>query len=135
VSKGKGKKARVRCFCGGKLRPRDKHCPKCYRVTRSGMAAALKKAAAGTRGPAFIGKSSARAAVALCAAGHPNRPGGNVCTSCAALMPGVPVPPLSAVGKSALAANYWQGQLGNSHDPAERELYQRLLGGQGGGMS
>jgi hypothetical protein len=131
VAKSKGKA--IRCYCGGKIRPGDKRCARCHRVTKAGFDAGLRKAVAAAPGPSFIGKASAGAGVAWCARGHPNRPGGNCCTTCGQAMPGVLVPPMGLVGKSAFATQFWQRELGNSPDPGLRELVQKMLyeGGRG----
>jgi hypothetical protein len=130
VSKVKGQK--MRCFCGAKLRRGARECPRCHRVTKAGLNANLRKAVAAAAGPSFTGKAAAGPQAAWCSKGHPSRPGGTCCTSCGDLMPGVPVPPLSAVGKSAVARNFWTAQLGNSPRPADRELLYQALYGENG---
>jgi hypothetical protein len=131
------KRAGTRCFCGRRLRPKDKHCARCGRVTRAGMQASLRKAVAATRGPAFIGKAAARmasstAGMAMCGKGHWNRREANCCSTCAELMPGVSVPPMGLIGKSALATEYWRREMARSPDPSVRELYNRMRYGEGG---
>jgi hypothetical protein len=133
VAKSKGKAKAIRCYCGTKIRPGDKRCknPRCGRVTKAGFNAGLRKAVAAAPGPSFTGKS-AQAATAWCPVGHPNRPGGNCCTTCGQAMPGVLVPPMGLVGKSAFATEYWRRELGNSPDPGLRELVQKMLYPEGG---
>jgi hypothetical protein len=134
-----GKKGRTtRCFCNKKLRPGDTRCPRCHRVTRKGMAANIRKAVAAAAGPSFIGKS-AGVKVQCPACGHENRRGGNLCTECLELMPGVRVPPVSDIGspdaaKAAFATNFWTRRYGNDPDPAKREMVnKRRYGGLNGG--
>lgn len=127
----KAKEPKVRC-CGRKLRRGARECPRCHRVTKAGLNANLRKAVAAQGGAvAFIGKG-AGAAVAYCGQGHPNRPGGNCCVRCSAPMPGVVVPPLSAVTKSAFARQFWAREVGGSPDPGLRELLNSMIYGNGG---
>jgi hypothetical protein len=133
VSK-KPRKTAGRCYCGTKLRPKDKHCRRCGRVTRAGMDASLRKAVATVRGPAFIGKSAAPAG-AYCTGTLRHwtaAPRGGCCPRCGAPLEGVPVPSLSAVSKSAFADTFWSRQLANSPDPAMRNLYWTAKYGQSG---
>ena len=98
--------------------------------------AALKAAA-----PAFITKSAARYAASTagkvqCGRGHWNTPGFSHCAHCPELMPGVPVPPLEHMNKSALAFNFWTREWGNSPDPAKREMVNKArYGGLNGGAA
>jgi hypothetical protein len=132
VAKSKSKGKAIRCYCGGKIRPGDKRCGRCHRVTKAGFDAGLRKAVAVAAGPSFTGKS-ASPSTAWCPGGHPNRPGRNCCTSCGQAMSGVLVPPMGLVGKSAFATQFWQRELGNSPDPGLRELVQKMLYEEGRG--
>lgn len=130
MSKAKGQK--IRC-CGKKLKPGAKECPRCHRVTKAGFNANLRKAVAAQPGARLITKAAGGTPVTYCAAGHRQRPGGNVCSECTGLMPGVPVPPMGAANKSAFSRGYWERELGNSPDPGLRELLQQMIyeGGRG----
>jgi hypothetical protein len=159
VSKKKARKA-GRCGCGTRLRAGDKNCRGCGAMTTKGLAAVVAREARKTlkaamrasgpatgtlsvsksagAGPAFVSKSARKfaaktAGMVQCPGGHLNRPGGNCCSTCAQPMPGVRVPPLSAVTKSAFANEFWKRELGSSPDPGMRELYRQALWGQNGG--
>jgi hypothetical protein len=101
-------------------------------------ARSVQKAAAPA--PAFITKSAARyaaktAGMVACGKGHWNRPGGNLCSECLELMPGVRVPPMEWIGKSAFATRFWARQLKNSPASADREQFNKMLYGQNGGAA
>jgi hypothetical protein len=90
MSKKRARTRGMRCFCGKRLGSKNKHCPRCGRVTRAGMEASLRKAAA--TGRAFVSKAAARmasgtASMAMCGRGHWNRPDARCCSTCAELMP------------------------------------------------
>jgi hypothetical protein len=53
----KPRKIVSRCYCGRKLRKKDKRCQRCDRMTRRGMEASLRKAAASAAGPALTGRA------------------------------------------------------------------------------
>jgi hypothetical protein len=100
-------------------------------------ARSVQKAAAPA--PAFISKAAVRyaektAGMVPCASGHLNRPGGNCCTSCGGKMPGVPVPPMEWIGKSAFATRFWS-PLRNSSDQEDRELFNKMFYGGNGGAA
>jgi hypothetical protein len=99
-------------------------------------ARAIRKGA----GPAIARKEAARfaaktAGMVPCHDGHLNEPGGNCCVDCGNPMPGVPVPPLSAVNKSAFAYNFWVPRLRYSHSSDDREMLNKALYGQNGGQA
>jgi hypothetical protein len=82
---------------------------------------------------AGIVKAAARPPAAHCPAGHPVwRPDARMCPSCSTPMSTEMIPSLSMVGKNAVADQYWRRELAGSPDPANRELYYRLLYGEGG---
>jgi hypothetical protein len=123
VSKAKGRA--TRCFCNKKLRPGDKRCPRCDRVTARGLEAGLQKAVAAQAGARFVGKAASGPRVARAPGQCRSQPGGNCCTRCGQKMPAVPVPSIS--NKSAFSFNYWQRELGDSSDPGLRELVQQMI--------
>jgi hypothetical protein len=91
-------------------------------------------------GRTLITKAAARFAASTagmveCGQGHLNRPGGTVCTTCTDPMPGVPVPPMSMIGKSAFADEHWRKDLASSPDPEKREIYQQARYRANGGAA
>jgi len=127
----KSRKAEATCLgCGKSLKAKWAACPRCRRVN---MARVRKTAA-----PVLTKSARAvlKSATVQCGRGHWNRPGGACCTVCGDLMPGIAVPPVEWVGKSALATNFWETQYGNSPDPGLREMVRKArYGGLGGGTA
>ena len=117
------------------------------KARKKALRAAVRRALAKSAGPAFVTKAArpgvvtkaaarmARqtAGMVLCSQGrHWNRPGGNLCAECLELMPGVRVPPMEWIGKSAFATGFWEREMARSPDPSVRELYNRMRYGEGG---
>jgi hypothetical protein len=121
---------KVSC-CGKKLKPGAKECPRCHRVTKAGLNANLRKAVAAQPGARFVTKAAGGPPVTYCAVGHRQLPGGNLCSECIELMPGVRVP--SMTEKTAFARGYWERELGDSPDRGIQELLQQMIyqGGRG----
>ena len=128
VAKKARKKNRMRCpSCRGAMKATHRLCPSCGKPNLMGS-----RASKAARGVLTKAASPWNGGGSWCVRGHwTAAPRGRCCATCGDLMETSLVPPLAAVKSSAFADNYWRRELGSSHDPAQRMLYDQARWGAG----